>query len=86
MGLLGPTDVIIILVFIGVPVGAVCIAVSGNKVMSRTEAFFWGFLFNIIGLIVVLLSKNKIETANFQFYSVPGPSPKVNIMRKNLSY
>jgi len=77
MGLLQPTDIIIILVFIGVPVGAVCVAVSGNKVMSRTEAFLWGFLFNIIGLIVVLISKNKTEIPNFQFDSTPDQIKKI---------
>lgn len=41
--------------------GIVCAIIHKNKGYSPVTGFLWGFLFFVIGLIVVLLEKDKEE-------------------------
>ena len=49
----------IIYVIILVALGILCAFIHKNKGYSPISGFLWGFIFSIIGLIVVLLEKNK---------------------------
>lgn len=50
-------DILIIWIVLGV----ICAFVHKNKGYSPIAGFCWGFFFSIIGLIVVLLEKDKAE-------------------------
>ena len=52
-------NVISIIILLGI--GIVCAYIHKNKGYSPVAGFLWGFLFSIIGLIVVLLEKDKSE-------------------------
>lgn len=49
------------LVIILIGIGIVCAYIHKNKGYSPVAGFLWGFFFSIIGLIVVLLEKDKSE-------------------------
>lgn len=44
-----------------VVIGIICAFVHKNKGYSPIAGFCWGFFFSIIGVIVVLLEKDKAE-------------------------
>ena len=44
-----------------IALGVICAFVHKNKGYSPVAGFCWGFFFSIIGLIVVLLEKDKAE-------------------------
>lgn len=52
-------NIISIIILLGI--GIVCAFIHKNKGYSPVAGFFWGFLFSIIGLIIVLLEKDKSE-------------------------
>ncbi len=51
----------IVTVIIWTVLGIVCAVIHKNKGYSPIAGFCWGFFLSIIGLIVVLLEKNKEE-------------------------
>lgn len=51
----------VVTVIILIIIGIVCAFVHKNKGYSPIAGFCWGFFFSIIGLIVVLLEKDKKE-------------------------
>ncbi len=53
---MNPITIIIMIVL-----GIICAIVHKNKGYSPIAGFLWGFFFSIIGLIVVLLEKDKEE-------------------------
>ena len=44
-----------------VGMGIICAVIHKNKGYSPVAGFCWGFFFSIIGLIIVLLERNKEE-------------------------
>ena len=48
-----------ITIIIMIVLGIICAIVHKGKGYSPIAGFLWGFFFSIIGLIVVLLEKNK---------------------------
>lgn len=50
-----------IVIILWIICGIVCAIIHKNKGYSPVTGFLWGFLFFIIGLIVVLLEKDKEE-------------------------
>lgn len=50
-----------ITIIILIALGIICAVVHKNKGYSPIAGFLWGFFFSIIGLIVVLLEKDKEE-------------------------
>ena len=51
----------IVTVLLWIVIGSVCAVVHKNKGYSPIAGFCWGFFLSIIGLIVVLLEKDKAE-------------------------
>lgn len=51
----------IIFLIILIAIGLLCAFVHKNKGYSPIAGFCWGFFFSIIGLLVVLLERNKDE-------------------------
>lgn len=51
----------VITVIIWIVLGVVCAFIHKNKGYSPIAGFCWGFFLSIIGLIVVLLEKDKAE-------------------------
>lgn len=52
-------NIISIIILLGVSI--VCAYIHKNKGYSPIAGFLWGFLFSILGLIIVLLEKDKSE-------------------------
>lgn len=50
-----------IAIILWIACGIICIIIHKKKGYSPVAGFLWGFLFSIIGLIVVLLEKDKEE-------------------------
>ena len=51
----------ILLLIILIAMGILCAYIHKNKGYSPVAGFCWGFFFFVIGLIIVLLEKNKEE-------------------------
>lgn len=51
----------VVTVIIWIVLGIICARIHKNKGYSPVTGFCWGFFFSIIGLIVVLLEKDKTE-------------------------
>ena len=51
----------LITITIMIVLGIICSIIHKNKGYSPVAGFLWGFFFSIIGLIVVLLEKDKEE-------------------------
>ena len=51
----------LITITIMIVLGIICAIIHKNKGYSPVAGFLWGFFFSIIGLIVVLLEKDKEE-------------------------
>ena len=52
---------IIIYIIILIAMGILCAFIHKNKGYSPISGFCWGFFFSIIGLLIVLLERNKDE-------------------------
>ena len=51
----------VVTIIIWIVISIVCAIVHNNKGYSPVAGFCWGFFFSVIGLIVVLLEKDKEE-------------------------
>ncbi len=51
----------VITIIIWIALGIICAVIHKNKGYSPIAGFCWGFFLSIIGLIVVLLEKDKAE-------------------------
>ena len=51
----------VVTVIIWIALGIICAVIHKNKGYSPIAGFCWGFFLSIIGLIVVLLEKDKAE-------------------------
>jgi len=51
----------VIVLIISIVIGIICAFLHKNKGYSPIAGFCWGFFFSIIGLIIVLLEKDKQE-------------------------
>ena len=52
---------IIVYIIILIAIGVLCAFIHKNKGYSPISGFCWGFFFSIIGLLIVLLERNKDE-------------------------
>lgn len=52
---------IIVYIIILIAMGILCAFIHKNKGYSPISGFCWGFFFSIIGLLIVLLERNKDE-------------------------
>ena len=52
---------IIVYIIILIAIGVLCAFIHKNKGYSPIAGFCWGFFFSIIGLLIVLLERNKDE-------------------------
>ena len=57
----GKNKMTIVYIIILVAMGMLCAFIHKNKGYSPIAAFCWGFFFFLIGLIIVLLERNKEE-------------------------
>ena len=57
-------DISIGTVIVWLAIGVICSIMHKNKGYSPVAGFCWGFFLGIIGLIVVLVEKNKDEKIN----------------------
>lgn len=48
-----------VIILLGISVA--CAYIHKNKGYSPVSGFLWGFFFSIIGLVIVLLEKDKVE-------------------------
>lgn len=51
----------IVTIIIWIALGIICAVIHKNKGYSPIAGFCWGFFLSLIGLIVVLLEKDKAE-------------------------
>ena len=51
----------VVTIIIWIALGVICAVIHKNKGYSPIAGFCWGFFFSIIGLIIVLLEKDKAE-------------------------
>lgn len=52
---------IIIYLIILISMGIICASIHKNKGYSSIAGFCWGFFFFVVGLIIVLVERNKEE-------------------------
>lgn len=50
-----------VIIILGIVLGIICAVIHKKKGYSPVAGFLWGFVFSIIGLIIVLLEKDKDE-------------------------